>query len=136
MGKSSRTIKIVKGPPIPIRVKFLTDCDPEDGKPVFKKGSIHELSPPSANHWITRRKAQQMTDRPHKAERVIKPKKGGRKKKVEPIIEEPTGKMTIDEEAEAENAEVEEKPIDEEPTGEGKKTEDGESLGEIPDLMA
>ena len=127
MGKSKRQEKI-KRPIAPLRVsvKFLEDCDPGRGNSVFKKGSVRELVISSANHWVRRGKAVRYVEKAKPAKAVGKSKStkaAGKWKKVdvkaEPVVEETASEETADEE----------------PAIEGKKTEDGESLGGIPDLM-
>lgn len=118
MARSKRREKYRRAiAPLRVTVKFLTDCDPGNGKPVFKKGSVHELVISSANHWIKRGKALKYVE-------SAKPvKKGGRPKKAEvkpePIVEEP----------------VSEDPPEEEPATEENKTAAGESSEEMDDLM-
>ena len=50
-----------------VNIKFLQDCDPEDGGPVFVAGSTAKLNPASAHHWIRRRKAVEITAKQAKA---------------------------------------------------------------------
>jgi len=120
--------------PLRVKVKFLEDCDPGHGKPIFKKDSIRELVISSANHWVSRGKAVKYVE---KSERVksVKPKQArpvGRPKKkavkvesVEPVVMETNGAEVVNEEISEEESVIE-----------GKKTEDGESSGEMDDLMA
>lgn len=112
-----------------ISVEFLEDCDPQDGKPIFKKGSVHKLSRPSANHWITRRKAKQY---------IESAKKSRVESKVEAVVEEPVIEEAIAEKP-ADEEPIAEKPADEEVKAEKKKRKKpkyGESIGEIPELIA
>ena len=127
--KPNQKVAKVKAP-LRIKVKFLTDCDPGNGKPIFKKGSIKELVISSANHWVRRGKAEKYVEKPQKA-KSVKPKpvkSAGRRRKItakaEPIVVESVSEETPDEETPNEKPAIEE-----------KKTEDGESLEEIPDLM-
>ena len=143
MAASKRREKI-KRPIAPLRVsvKFLKDCNPGGGKPIFKAGSIHTLVISSANHWVRRGKAVKYVEKVRAAKPVSKPKKSvgrsrksvGKSKKVdvvaEPVIEEAVGEEPVIEEAVIEETPNEESAIEE------KKTEDGESLGEIPNLLA
>lgn len=47
-----------------IQIKFLEDCDPEDGTgKIFAAGSVKRLNPPSARHWTRRGKAVEITDK-------------------------------------------------------------------------
>jgi len=117
MAASKRRVKVPRSAsPLKVKVKFLTDCDPGGGKPVFKKGSVHELVISSANHWVTRRKAVRYVE-------PVKPKKPkGRpktQKKAEPVVEETAVEATPEEE----------------PSEDEKKTEDGESFGEMEGPM-
>lgn len=131
MAASKPTQKVAKAEaPLRIKVKFLTDCDPGNNKPVFKKGSIRELVISSANHWVRRGKAVKYVEPPKKA-KPAKPKSAkstGRRKnliaKVKPIA---VGGIS-------EEAPDEETP-DKEPEVEEKKTEGGESFGGMGDLM-
>jgi len=147
MARSKRQEKI-KRPIAPLRVsvKFLEDSDPGRGKSIFKKGSVKELVISSANHWIRRGKAERYVEKPMRAKSVRpKPAKSVRswKKvavKAKSVVEETVGEETTDyETAKAEplvEETVSEERTDEDSVIEEKKTEDGESLGEIPDLMA
>lgn len=129
MAASKPIQKVTKAvAPLRIKVQFLTDCDPGNGKPVFKKGSVKELVISSANHWVRRGKAVKYTEPPKKV-KVKAPKPRGRQRKT-PVKAEPvvTEYMT-------EKAPLAEEKLDDEPDPEGKKTEDGESFGGMGDLM-
>jgi hypothetical protein len=118
MTASKRRVKVPRSAsPLKVKVKFLADCDPGGGKAVFKKGSVHELVVSSANHWITRRKAVRYVEPVKPAKSRGRPKT---RKEAESIVEETTAEETPEEE----------------PSEEEKKTEDGESFGEMDDLMA
>jgi hypothetical protein len=41
-----------------LTVKFLEDCDPQDGSPIFKAGSVHTINMASALFWLNRGKAE------------------------------------------------------------------------------
>jgi hypothetical protein len=92
--QSQRKTKVVRPKPINVKVHFLVDCDPQDGKPVFKAGSVHELPAPSANHWIRRGKAEKYIEPvPRKEPAPEKPKYGGKSKtkvKSSPTVEKKT----------------------------------------------
>lgn len=111
--------------PLRIKVKFLKDCDPGNGKPVFKAGSIRELVISSANHWVRRGMAEKYVEKPKK----VKPAKAkvttsrGRSRKVS-VKAEP---VTVEAESNVEETASEEIP-EEEPVIEGKKTEDSLEL--------
>ena len=53
---SSKT-PITRDQEITLEIKFLDNCDPEDGSAIFKKGKVYELPASSANHWLRRNKA-------------------------------------------------------------------------------
>jgi len=55
-----------------VKIKFLEDCDPEDGRPVFKAGSVKKLNPASARHWVRRGKAAEVTAKQLKADKADK----------------------------------------------------------------
>jgi hypothetical protein len=120
--------------PLRVKVKFLKDCDPGNGKPVFKAGTIRELVISSANHWVRRGMAEKYVEKPKKVKpRAAKPR--GRQRKVtvktEPVAVEsvPAGAGPVIEE------EPDHETPEEEPAIEGKKTEDGESFGGLEGLM-
>lgn len=50
-----------------VQIKFLEDCDPEDGHKVYLAGSVHKLNPASARHWTRRGKAIEITTKEAKA---------------------------------------------------------------------
>jgi len=58
MARSRRQVKVNRPIPITVKVKFLVNCDPQDGSSIFKAGSIRELPPASANRWIRRGMAE------------------------------------------------------------------------------
>lgn len=102
MAQSRKKPKVVRPAPIKVQVKFLADCDPEDGRPVFKAGSVHELAAPSAQHWIKRGKAVRYVE--SKVEEAPEPKEApktrrGSKKKSR---EWPEPEATFEEKLEAE----------------------------------
>jgi len=72
MAISQRRMKFIGSNPIMVKVKFLADCDPGGGKPVFKKGSVKDIVASSATRWIRRGMAER-----YKKEKAIKkePKK-------------------------------------------------------------
>jgi len=83
MAPSQRKVKVKKpDDSIKIKIKFLEDCDPENGQPVFKKGSVRELKAPSANHWIRRGKAE-LYFKPIKKKAKKKPGRPPKKKNKE-----------------------------------------------------
>lgn len=110
MARSIGNNKVIKAiAPLRVKVKFLTDCDPGGGKPVFKKDSVRELVISSANHWIRRKKAVKYTEPVKKAGKSKKaaaklPKRTNKSRKVEvktePVIEEPIIEENLEEEPE------------------------------------
>lgn len=47
-----------------IQIKFLEDCDPQDGTgKIFAAGSVKRLNPASARHWTRRGKAVEITNK-------------------------------------------------------------------------
>jgi len=153
MAASKRQQKVVKPiAPLRVKVKFLKNCDPGNGKPVFKAGSIHGLVISSANHWVRRGMAEKYVEKPQKA----KPAKAkattsrGRRRKVtvkaqpatvetESIVVENADEEILEAGLIVEEEVNEETPDEENADGgsatEGKKTEDGESFGGMDDLM-
>jgi len=130
MAASKAYEKITKAvAPLRIKVKFLKDCDPGNGKSVFKAGTIRELVISSANHWVRRGMAEKYVESPRKAKpKAAKPR--GRQRKVA-VKAEP---ITVETEPKVEE-EVSEETPEEESAVEGKKTEDGESSGGLEGLM-
>jgi len=147
MAASKRKEKVTKPvAPLRVKVKFLKNCDPGNGKPVFKAGTIRELVISSANHWVRRGMAEKYVERPERA-KSAKPKQTksvGRRRKItaktkpvtvktepaEPVVVEFDGTESATKET------VTEKTPGDEAITEGKKTEDGESFGGMDDLMA
>lgn len=65
-----------------IQIKFLEDCDPEDGTgKIFAAGSVRKLNPASARHWTRREKAVEITDKEVKAAAKTKAKEAEKAKK-------------------------------------------------------
>ena len=136
MAASKRQQKVAKAKaPLRVTVKFLKDCDPGNGKPVFKAGLVKELVISSANHWIRRGRAVKYVEAPVRV-KSVKPKRAksvrSRKKivlKAEPFEIETVSEETPDEET------VSEETADEKPAIEEKKTEDGGWFGGTGDPM-
>ena len=52
-------------------VEFLEDCDNQDSRGVYRKGTILDLREDSAQFWISRKMAKRVSDQPGEA--VINP---------------------------------------------------------------
>ena len=65
---------------VQVQIKFLENCDPEDGTgKIFAAGSVKKLNPASARHWIRRGKAVEITDKEVKILAAAKAKVDARK---------------------------------------------------------
>ena len=141
MAASKRQQKVAKAKaPLRVTVKFLKDCDPGNGKPVFKAGLVKELVISSANHWIRRGRAVKYVEAPVRV-KSVKPKRAksvrSRKRvavKAEPVVVENVSDETVSEETPDEET-VSEETADEKPAIEEKKTEDGGWFGGTGDPM-
>jgi len=156
MAASKRQQKVAKAKaPLRVTVKFLKDCDPGNGKPVFKAGLVKELVISSANHWIRRGRAVKYVEAPVRI-KSVKPKRAksvrSRKRvavKAEPVVVENVSDETVSEETPDEETVVvenvsdetvseetpDEETADEKPAIEEKKTEDGGWFGGTGDPM-
>lgn len=93
MARSPKKVKAPKpSTALKIKVKFLEDCKAGDGL-VFKKGSVKELSGPSAMRWIKRGMAERHSEPPKK--KAGRPKKEKPKEKEVVVVEEEEKKNDI-----------------------------------------